>query len=99
MVLCSVRDFTGLIPSARAEALGITNKECHCVNDTIKMSSRKQIVLVCTKLYSCGKVWEGVSGQTYTPATISTHHFAPSFAARGVFRMQLAFHLFAKSSD
>ena len=30
----------GMITSARAEVLGITNKECHCVN---KMSSRQHI--------------------------------------------------------
>ena len=32
MVLWGIRDFTDMIPSARAEALGITNEECHCVN-------------------------------------------------------------------
>ena len=37
MVLWGIWEFQA---SARAEALGITNKECHCVN---KMSSRQQI--------------------------------------------------------
>ena len=40
MVLWGIWDFPDMILSARAEALGITNKECHCVN---KMSSRQQI--------------------------------------------------------
>ena len=53
MVLWGIWDFTDMIPSARAEALGITNKECLCVN---KMSSRQQI--------DCMYEWYRVSTKT-----------------------------------